>query len=691
MFVWKRGVRPAFESRQKANGVWAFVTPPILSKVHRRSNGDSLTSLYGCAASFFERRWRRSRSPPEAMPKGHRVNRGSVLLGAALSASLLIAAQTSVLAAPSVARSLADAVPGHRLIGSAAPTDAVQFTIHLPLRNADQLDDLIASQTTKGSPFYHHWLTSAQFRASFGPSAASVAAIETTLATNGLAVRRTGTQVLAVRGASADVERLFQTRLSRFADARTGRVRIAAATTMKAPDVIANAGGTVINLHSFLPLHPNYRSLGAVGNIPRNRYAAYSEYWADDLKQAYVFPSYQSVNGKGVNVAIVGAGDSSDTDLALYLAHEKFGTAVGDLAPAPTVTHRLLPGATGFDPNSGGSFEANLDVQQLAMTAPGANISIFVTPDASDGSFSDAYTQIVESNAYDVVSTSYGGCELQYTPAYNNGLDFTGVVKSENDLFKQGNALGITFVFSSGDNGGLGCPELGYFTNPPTTPATVYKSIPSVETPASFPNAVAVGGGELGTTFKKGKLTSLYVAEDGYSDPLPNSDPYGTGNLVSSVFGAGGGPSVIFKKPAYQRLVDTGTGMRAVPDVGGHIGRYNASGSFDAEYLGGSVVGVLGTSASAPDFAGLLALKVQSQHSRLGLENRDIYELSKNNHAFNYYFFHQSNPGNDGVYAYTRSHQGYNYIYGVGSPHGANFAFLPFGPFAGDPQTSTNP
>ena len=619
------------------------------------------------------------------------MNRRFVFVRAALTASLLIVAENPGFAAPNITRSLVDAVPNHRLIGYAAPSDAVQFTNHLPLRDTSGLDALIASQTTKGSPFYHHWLTPAQFSENFGPSASRFAAIENTLIANGLSASRTGTQLLAVRGSAANVERLFQTRLSRFADARTGRVSIAATAKMTEPDVITSAGGTVLNLRAFLPLHPHYRSLGAIGNIPRNRYAEYSEYWADDLKQAYAFPSYQSVNGTGVKVAIVGAGDSSDYDLSLYLSHEKFGAATGDLAPAPTVTHRRLPGATGFDPSSGFSFEANLDVQQVAMTAPGANITIFITPDASDGSFIDAYTKIVESNAYDIVSTSYGGCELQYTPAYNNGLDFTGVVKSENDLFKQGNSLGQTFIFSSGDNGGLGCPELGYFINPPTTPATTYKSVPGVETPASLPNVVSVGGGELGTTFKQGSLTSRYVAEDGYSDSLPVSDPYSTGNLLTSVFGAGGGPSVIFRKPSYQSLVNTDTDMRAVPDVGGHIGRYATAGSFDAEYLGGTVIGVLGTSASAPDFAGLLALKEQAQHSRLGLENSDIYELSKNNHAFNYYFFHQSNPGNDGVYAYSRSHQGYNYIFGVGSPHGANFTLLPFGPFAGDPQTASNP
>jgi hypothetical protein len=130
--------------------------------------------------------------------------------------------------------------------------------------------------------------------------------------------------------------------------------------------------------------------------------------------------------------------------------------------------------------------------------------------------------------------------------------------------------------------------------------------------------------------------------------------------------------------------------MRTVPDVGGHIGSATFSSS-DFEIIGGGFFAAIGTSASAPDFAALLAIKASVQHSRLGLENPDIYTLAAHNDQLGYWYFHQSNPGSDGFYTYTRAHQGYNYIYGVGSPHGANFALLPFSPLAGDPQTPTNP
>ena len=431
----------------------------------------------------------------------------------------------------------------------------------------------------------------------------------------------------------------------------------------------------------------------APGQLPLNRYgpegSALGGYWADDLKQAYTFPSYKTTNGSGVAVAIVDGGDFSDTDLKLYLQNEGVGPLKVDLAPAPVTHHILLPGASVFSPLSGDSFEADLDAQQVALTAPGASLTSVIAADDSDGSFFDAFVQIVEGNKLDIVSWSYGECELAYTAAYNNGVDQTGILTAQNDVFKQGNAQGITFVNSSGDNGAYSCPEAGYFLNPPTTPPTLYKTV--LGTDVDWPNMILVGGGDLRTTYVAGSLQSKYVLEQGIVAPLPVDDPYLTGNLVQLNFAATGGISTIFKKPSYQKLVDTGSTQRTAPDVGGHIGSYvinsAVAGSYDQEVFGGALTGVLGTSASAPDFAALLALKASALHSRLGLELPELYSLGAKNEAF---YFHDNNAGNDGYYAYSTSHHGYNYIYGLGSPRGANI-IAPNLPFAGNPQTSTNP
>ncbi|OLK88878.1 hypothetical protein IXO884_19290, partial [Xanthomonas oryzae pv. oryzae] len=72
------------------------------------------------------------------------------------------------------------------------------------------------------------------------------------------------------------------------------------------------------------------------------------------------------------------------------------------------------------------------------------------------------YRQIVQDNEADVVSSSFGVCEKYFTAAYNSGRDATSVAGLFDAVFKQGNAQGITFVTSSGDNAGLECADTQY-------------------------------------------------------------------------------------------------------------------------------------------------------------------------------------------------------------------------------------
>jgi subtilase family serine protease len=580
--------------------------------------------------------------------------------------------------------------PETAVLGLAAPSESVDFSLHLPLQNVTELDALIENQSTPESPLYHHFLSPAQFRVRYGPDPERVQAVLAALRAAGIQAAQTSTQIVSAHGPAAAVEQLFSTRLSRVASKTTGRIRVAALAPYRLPDRLARTGAIALNLRSGMRMRA--LALRAPHRVtPANRSAAEGDYWADDLKQAYAFPAYTTANGAGVSVAIVAAGDFSDADLALYLRHERVGPLSNDLAPAPQTTHFYFPGAPQFnDSIEADAFEADLDAQQIALTAPGAALTGFVTSDGTDLSFLAAYAAIVELNRWDIVSNSFALCELFYLAPYNGGQDDSDFLRVQNEIFKQGNAQGITFVTASGDSGALSCPDLGYFNNPPTSPPTVYDSVLSVNALASLPNTIAVGGGDLRTSHEPGSLRSTYVGERGNVYAFPPSDPYGTSNLLRQVFAATGGASAIFPRPHYQRLVDTGSTMRTVPDVGGHTGSYSG-GSVDLEYFDGLIEPVVGTSASAPDFAGLLAIKAGVQHSRLGLENPDLYTLSAHNGQLGYWYFHQNNPGRDGFYRYTRGHQGYNYIYGVGSPHAANFALLPFSPLAGDPQTATNP
>jgi hypothetical protein len=73
-------------------------------------------------------------------------------------------------------------------------------------------------------------------------------------------------------------------------------------------------------------------------------------------------------------------------------------------------------------------------------TAPGAKEVLYDMPDLSDASIVAAYTQVDEENRVDVVSSSFGECELDFTAAANGGVDFTGILQTFHSLFAQGNA-----------------------------------------------------------------------------------------------------------------------------------------------------------------------------------------------------------------------------------------------------------
>jgi hypothetical protein len=117
----------------------------------------------------------------------------------------------------------------------------------------------------------------------------------------------------------------------------------------------------------------------------------------------------------------------------------------------------------------------------------------------------------------------------------------------------------------------------------------------------------------------------------------------------------------------------------------------NPDDSYDYEVIGNEYVGVIGTSASAPDFAGLTALSIQRQGGqRLGNENYYIYTLALlQNAGLPIKVFKTDIPGFNGLY-YTTP-KGYNRVLGNGTLNGVDFLLAPFSPVAGTPQTPSNP
>jgi len=313
---------------------------------------------------------------------------------------------------------------------SAAPA-GVRVYVHLPLQNGSQLDQLISQQSDKNSPQYHRWLTPETFRAQFGPSAANLQTVAATLQGQGFTTTITSQGVVA-DASQAIVEKTFAITLNRHAAALSRGTGSGATLLLadRAPTLPAALTKTGAQIAAFAPLPAMRPDSMRVSNTPvsDNRYSNVGPYWFDDLKQAYEYPSYRTANGAGRTIGIIAASDFLDSDVELYFSHE-------NLAP-PTVARRPVDGGSPpFDIANGDSDEVSLDVQQAGGSAPGATILVYEAPDASiTPSFLDMYTAIVEDNRADVVSTSFGLCELYFTAPYNGGEDFTYLFKTFHDL-----------------------------------------------------------------------------------------------------------------------------------------------------------------------------------------------------------------------------------------------------------------
>src|SRR3984957_19165839 len=579
-----------------------------------------------------------------------------------------------------------------------AAEQAVEFNVYLPLRDRDGAEALLSQLHNPNSASYHQWLTPAQFSERFGPQTATVNAITNELKAHGLEVTAVHSHSLHVSGTAGGVQSAFTTRLA-MGHFTSGQQVITTAAPIKLTPALAAAGAVIADFSGKIRMqktaHPSNLSK------PQNRESPTGGYWFTDLKQAYSFPSFKKLTGKGVTIGILMEFGFNQPDMTAYFGHE--------LLPSPKISTVNIAGGSPFDPN--GSFETHLDIQQSGGMAPDASIILYNLPDLQDSSILSGLTTIIESNTADVVNMSFSGPEAGYTAAYNGGTDFTGILNIYDDFFMEGNMLGITFVSSSGDWGALDIPAVACFSATPPTPICGPMEA-GIGSPASSPHVTAVGGTNLVTTFnaKNPKdLNSAYVSENADDDPLDADIFYGT-SASGAVWGSGGGISLQFAKPSYQSLVSQSNlpkaakKFRTIPDLslqmggcpGGTLffdlhGECPPDRSFVWEIIGGKQEGVIGTSASSPEFVGLLALKIQSTGARLGNENFEIYSLAAAQAAGSGNTVYRDQiEGNNGVYKSTVK-GGYNMVIGNGTVIGGDFVQGPGLPVAGVPQTPTNP
>jgi subtilase family serine protease len=632
-------------------------------------------------------------------------------------------------------------------LGGAEQESITHFRVYLPLTHADALEKLLQSQTETSSANYHQWLTPAQFKQQFGPSRSDVAKARQLLQSAGFTVIGENTQNLEVEGPVSAVEKTFGTQIERVR-LKSGHVRMAASNHMTMPQSLAAMGAVIPEFKPQLASHvhsqvlkplADSRALSAAvaGAGPAAAAAprlstADSFYYANDLNEAYEFPSFETevtplfshkrlqVTGAGAHIGIVisslidpkDLANSFNSKLSAGPATDVQAFSANTTLPVPTVTIRRVDGGPGaFDPNSSDGSEASLDTQMSLGTAPGATEIVYSIPELTNDEIIAGYTAVDEDNLVDVASSSFGQCELDFTAAYNNGTDFTGILKTIHSLFQQGNAQGITFIASSGDNGAPDCLSQAFADAPGVIPGTDF--VLGVENPADDPNVTSVGGTNLQTIAVPGVTDSTYLSENADFDPrLPAPFTFDgvTATVGNNTWGSGGGFSKVFSKPLYQFLVNTGSNAhRSVPDVslmmGGCPGDADIAAQ-DCTALPRSAVVVwvgevpnllIGTSSSAPEMAGVLALAVELNRGRLGNVNPLIYSLSALQTIAGgtrapkaLQFFHRNIRGDNNGYT-VKPGQAYSEVLGNGTLDVKNFLLLQGAAPAGAPSTPSNP
>lgn len=554
-----------------------------------------------------------------------------------------------------------------------------RMSLHFSMTPAQQADlaQLLIAQQDRRSPQYHQFLTPEQYAARFGPKPADLAPIVAWLEEKGFSDVRVarGGMWISFSGTAAHAESAFHVSMRNYS--WHGETYFANSTDPQLPKGLAGIVQSVGGLNNFAlkpqtkPVHPQFTSPSG-GN-----YLAPDD-WATiyDLQPLYG----AGLDGSAVTIAVVGQSDVQLSDL------RAFRTAAGLPAKDPTVV--VPPGAVdpGFQNQQGDEGESDLDLEWAGGIARNANI-LFVTASATQGNgIFDSIAYVVDNNAAPIMTISYGGCEADQ-PA--------GFITSEEAIFQQASAQGITVLVSSGDAGATACDQ-------DVMEVAATQGL-AVSYPASSQYVTAVGGTTLESYYGNyfgpannsfGGSALSYIPEQVWNDGFQSA--------------GGGGASSVLPKPSWQ----AGAGVpadnaRDVPDLAfaaspNHNGYLICSlgwctnGFFNANnYL--QITG--GTSASAPSFAGLLALVVQKNgNNRLGNINTNLYSLAQ----ISPNAFHDITQGNNrqscqsgtpnctgNTYIGYDAGPGYDQATGLGSVDAYNFAQQWFGDFSLSPSTKS--
>lgn len=461
-------------------------------------------------------------------------------------------------------------------LGRLSSTSPLQMAISLNLKNQSGLTDTLNRIYNPSDPLFHHFLTPEQFTEAYAPSLTDLNQVTRYLTSQGFVVTKTHSNrlIIDVQGTSSQVEKTFQVEMHNYI-APDGSIAYSSTTEPSVPEEISATIQGIIGLNSFSKVksHLKRNHSVIVGSA--------AGFNPSQIKTAYNLNSV-SLDGTAQTIALFEGDVYAPSDIQTY------ATAYG--LPTPNLQNILVDGGP---VSQGAQDEVTLDIDMALLIAPNAKILVYQGLITSTGTV-DIYNQIATDNLAQVVSTSWGLFEDDTTPSQLN---------SQNTIFQQMAAQGQSILAASGDTGAY---------NPFPT------SHLAVGDPASQPYVTGVGGTSL-------TINSNYTYQ---SETSWNWEPF-------FADAGGGGISGYWGIPSWQVGLATSANLgsttkRMVPDVS-----LNAVNGGYSIYLSGSWISVSGTSASAPLWAGFVALVNQQRAqvgggmSPIGFLNPPLYQVAQ--------------------------------------------------------------
>ncbi|MGH9016917.1 MAG: S53 family peptidase [Acidimicrobiales bacterium] len=576
------------------------------------------------------------------------------------AAALLLVAGAGITqeasAAPTATTALANSRPSFlgqaRAVGGVRSNQPVDFEVLLSLPDQGAVEAEVQALSTPGTSTFRHFLTPAQFRSTYSPSAAAVAAVESWVRGAGLKVASEAPSRLYVEvtGTMGQAESLVGTSFATYdyhgqdlnepvgnyaipadlSSTVSGIVNLDDAGLLQKPaDTGASGSGAAADStpagtlpgppkgvhYGIQPCSAYYGQLTAT-----DKPAAYGKLWpyticgynADQYEEAFgLYNEIQGGNdGTGVTVAITDAyaaptilADANTWSTQNNLPQFAAGQFTQVTPANGKYNKQALCGPQGW------YGEETLDVEAVHAMAPGARI-VFAGAKNCAGGLDTAWASVIDNHLASVVTDSWND---------NSEAVPSGEANFYHEYLLEAATTGITVMFSSGDDGD----------------EVASSGTKQVGLPASDPYATGVGG----TSTEIGQDGSI-VFQAGWSSFYANLKHNAWTPTPPGAFssGAGGGTSVLYAQPFYQVGVvpnkiakyNGKTAMRAVPDVampadpntGLEIGETQtfSDGTYYATYRLG------GTSLSSPLFAGVVADAIEYNGDPIGFINPLLYE-----------------------------------------------------------------